>query len=173
MDESQRLLHETFTGAVENVFHTELGIADQIPINYVTRILLKFTHTSDLYIFSKNGHPITELIDIINFYSNNNIEDPNKIDFHIYLGDFSLYFAGMFPEAINKSFHISAGKFSYDFVQKRKTNEEKMIYENLAKDFEAYVYGLNIVSHEFYKIKHPFLETGQKYGNPGGSIQPN
>ena len=88
-----------------------------------------------------------------------------------HIGDYTLFFAGMFPESINhlrlrrqrlENFveWIKAGKESYYIVSKFEHFEYANVapmFAKLAKEFEACVYGLNMVKNDLEDMQHPIM----------------
>src|SRR5437899_2074051 len=86
-----------------------------------------------------------------------------------HIGDYTLFFTGMFPESINhhRLRHqrlenlidfIKAGKESYYIVSKFEHFEYAKVaplFARLSREFERCVYGLNIVKNELEVMQHP------------------
>ncbi len=86
-----------------------------------------------------------------------------------HIGDFTLFYAGMFPESINhyrlrrqrvESFvdWMKAGKESYYIVSKFEHFEYAKVaplFAQLSQRFEQCVYGLNLVKNELEVMQHP------------------
>ena len=86
-----------------------------------------------------------------------------------HIGDFTLFFAGMFPESINhfrlrrqrlENFvdWVKAGKESYYIVSKFEHFEYAKVaplFASLSKNFEGCVYGLNMVKNDLEEMQHP------------------
>ncbi len=88
-----------------------------------------------------------------------------------HIGDYTLFFAGMFPESINhfrlrrhrlEDFvdWMKAGKESYYIVSKFDCFEYTKVaplFERLSDHFEQCVYGLNCVKNELSEMQHPIV----------------
>jgi hypothetical protein len=88
-----------------------------------------------------------------------------------HIGDYTLFFAGMFPESINhfrlrrerlENFvdWMKAGKESYYIVSKFEHFEYAKVaplFANLSRNFEACVAGLNMVKNELQEMQHPIV----------------
>ena len=86
-----------------------------------------------------------------------------------HIGDYVLFFAGMFPESINHfrlRRHrlenlvewIKAGKESYYIVSKFEYFEYAKVaplFANLSKNFEECVHALNMVKNDLEDMQHP------------------
>src|SRR6267154_1580242 len=98
------------------------------------------------------------------------IRDP-QVRKHI--GDYTLFFAGMFPESINhyrlrrqrlEGFveWMKAGKESYYIVSKFEYFEYAKVaplFAQLSNKFEECVFGLNRVKDELQEMQHPIFKT--------------
>ena len=88
-----------------------------------------------------------------------------------HIGDYTLFFTGMFPESINH-FRlrrnrleslidwVKAGKESYYIVSKFDCFEYTKVaplFERLSDHFEQCVYGLNCVKNELQEMQHPIV----------------
>lgn len=93
-----------------------------------------------------------------------------------HIGDYTLFFTGMFPESINRnrlkrhrleSFvdFIRAGKESYNIVAKFDLFEyqgEAPLFAKLSRSFEDCVYGLNCVRQELDAMQHPLTRNPEE-----------
>src|SRR5690348_6261571 len=93
-----------------------------------------------------------------------------------HIGDFTLFFAGMFPESINhlrlrrqrlENFveWIKAGKESYYIVSKFEHFEYAKVaplFATLSKNFEGCVYGLNMVKNDLEEMQHPITRRADE-----------
>jgi len=89
-----------------------------------------------------------------------------------HIGDYALFFTGMYPESINKwrlrrnrmeSFvdFVKTGKESYYIVSKFDVFECKKVaplFQQLSAHFEDCVYGLNMVKNELAEMQHPIVQ---------------
>jgi hypothetical protein len=88
-----------------------------------------------------------------------------------HIGDFTLFFAGMFPESINhlrlrrqrlENFidWMKAGKESYYIVSKFEHFEYAKVaplFACLSRNFEGCVYALNMVKNDLEEMQHPIV----------------
>jgi len=93
-----------------------------------------------------------------------------------HIGDFSLFFTGMFPESINhfrmrrqrvENFvdFMKAGKESYYIVSKFEFFEYAKVaplFARLSEHFEQCVYGLNLVKNELAEMQHPIASRARE-----------
>ena len=93
-----------------------------------------------------------------------------------HIGDFTLFFTGMFPEAVNRfrlrrqrldAFvdFMKAGKESYYIVSKFEYFEYAKVaplFAKLSDEFERCVYGLNLVKNELQEMQHPIARRADE-----------
>jgi len=93
-----------------------------------------------------------------------------------HIGDYTLFFAGMFPESINHNRlrrqrlenlveWVKAGKESYYIVSKFEYFEYAKVapmFKQLSQKFEDCVYGLNLVKNELEVMQHPIARTSSE-----------
>ena len=94
-----------------------------------------------------------------------------------HIGDYSLFFTGMFPESINhlrlrrarlENFIdiVRAGKESYFIVSKFEHFEYAKVaplFRRMAQEFEQLVYGLNQVKNELQELQHPIARQTREF----------
>jgi hypothetical protein len=94
-----------------------------------------------------------------------------------HIGDYALFFTGMFPEAINWNRlrrsrmenlvdFVKAGKESYYIVSKFEYFEYAKVaplFRNMARDFELLVYGLNQVKNDLEEMQHPITRRTAEF----------
>jgi hypothetical protein len=93
-----------------------------------------------------------------------------------HIGDYTLFFAGMFPESINhfrlrrnrlENFvdWMKAGRESYYIVSKFDFFEYTKVaplFANLSQHFEQCVYGLNLVKNNLQEMQHPIARRADE-----------
>src|SRR5438034_9924702 len=93
-----------------------------------------------------------------------------------HIGDYTLFFTGMFPESINhfrlrhqrlENFvdWMKAGKESYYIVSKFEHFEYTKVaalFANLSRNFEGCVYGLNRVKNDLEEMQHPIARRADE-----------
>ena len=93
-----------------------------------------------------------------------------------HIGDYTLFFTGMFPESINhfrlrrnrlEGFvdWMKAGKESYFIVSKFEHFEYAKVaplFASLSHHFEQCVYGLNRVKNDLQEMQHPIMRRADE-----------
>ncbi len=94
-----------------------------------------------------------------------------------HIGDYTLFFAGMFPESINhfrlRKYRLEgfvdwmkAGKESYYIVSKFEHFEYAKVaplFASLSTHFEQCVFGLNQVKNELQEMQHPLVSQAPEF----------
>ena len=168
-------LQKLFTELVGRHYAEEIGLRDQELIGYVAQLLTEFCDAQQLYkIHNAAGKPLTDVGEMLMesnplFGRAPSFDRERQVRKHI--GDYTLFFTGMFPENINhfqlrrhrlESFidWMKAGKESYYIVSKFDCFEYTKVaplFERLSDHFEQCVYGLNCVKNELQEMQHPMV----------------
>ncbi len=165
--ELRRLFHEV----VGECYTEGIGITDSEMTSYVADMLTEFCEAEHLYkIRNGQGRPLEDVGEMLLesdpvFGPAHSFDREREVRKHV--GDYSLFLAGMFPEAIHRRMQrhrlngllelVMAGKQSYFVVSKFDVGEyaaEAELFGNLAERFESCVYGLNLVRAELDKRKY-------------------
>ena len=168
-------LHLLFTQLVDTHFDREIGLRDSNIKQYVADLLTGFSDSSQLVqIRNAQGKPLDDVGKMLLesdpvFGPAPSFDRERQVRKHI--GDYTLFFTGMFPESINRfrlrrnrleSFvdFVKAGKESYQIVSKFDQFEYKKVapmFARLAAEFEACVFGLNCVKSDLEEMQHSIV----------------
>jgi hypothetical protein len=174
-------LRQFFTEMVGRHYAEEIGIRDPQLIGYVAHLLTEFCDAEQLFkVHDAANRPIDDvggmLLESDPVYGPApSFDRERQVRKHI--GDFTLFFTGMFPESLNhyrlrrqrmESFvdWMKAGKESYYIVSKFEHFEYAKVaplFANLSRNFEQCVYGLNRVKNELQELKHPIVRRTQEF----------
>ncbi len=162
-------LEPFFQQAVRESYEGKLGLHDPDVISYVSRVLCDFSEPNSLFkTRDAAGHAKDEL-DAIMLASDPIHGTAPSFDaeraMRKYIGDYSLFVAGMVPEAIDAGGSdkarrptlgelIRAGKESYYIVSQFNVFEykkEAALFTRLSEQFERYILGLALVREELGK----------------------
>ena len=154
-----------FTELVEHNFRQHLEMRDGDLTGYLTGLLLDFTHSDHVYkIRDARGRAIEDvgemLVESNPLLEASGFEREREVRKHV--GDFTLFFSGMFPESIRNwrlrrlqtgSYvdYIRAGKESYHIVaafNQFEYHKVAPVFRKLSDSFEECVYGLNLVRRQ-------------------------
>jgi len=162
-------LEPFFQQAVRDSYEGKLGLHDPDVIGYVSRVLCDFSDADCLFkARDAAGHAKDEL-DAMMLASDPVHGTAPSFDaeraMRKYIGDYSLFVAGMVPEAIDSGAEdkerrptlgelIKAGKESYFIVSQFNVFEykkEAALFTRLSEQFERYILGLALVREEMGK----------------------
>jgi len=167
-------LEPFFQQVVRNSYEGKLGLHYPEVTAYVARLLCEFSATENLYsVRDAMGRPIRELAEMMQaadpvFGEAPSFDAERAVRKHI--GDYSLFVAGMYPEATGSSRRqrrhqptlgelIQAGKESYFIVSQFNLFEyeqEAPLFARLSGEFERCILGLKLVRDEL-KPNTPLL----------------
>jgi len=167
MDRNRNPLQELFEEVVAECYRSGPDLNDAEMTSYVAGVLADFSETEHLYrIRNAQGRPLRDVTDMLIasdpvYGDADSFERERQVRKHI--GDFSLFFAGMFPESATWRHRnhqdglralMRAGKESYYIVSQFNVFEfeqEAPLFGRLAENFEACAYGLGLVRKELEK----------------------
>ncbi len=166
-------LQELFQDLVGRHYAEEIGIRDPQVIAYVSHLLAEFCETDQVHkIRNAYDRPLDDVGEML--IESDPVYGPapsfdRERQVRKHIGDYTLFFAGMFPESIN-NFRLrrhrlenfvdwmKAGKESYYVVSKFEHFEYAKVaplFANLSRNFESCVYGLNMVKNDLQEMQHP------------------
>ena len=169
-------LQKLFLEMVGRHYAEEIGIRDSELVGYVAHLLSEFCDTEQLFkVHNAAGAPITDVGEML--IESNPVYGPapsfdRERQVRKHIGDYTLFFTGMFPESINH-FRlrtnrlenlidwIKAGKESYYIVSKFDCFEYQKVaplFRKLSERFEECVVGLNMVKNELQERQHPIVQ---------------
>jgi hypothetical protein len=174
------VLLQFFTPLVGEKFSTAAGISDSEVSGYIAQMLSDFCDTEQLFkIRDSAGRRLTDVGEML--LESDPVYGPapsfdRERQVRKHIGDFTLFFAGMFPESINhyrlrrqrlESFvdFIRAGKESYYIVSQFDLFEYTKVaplFKKLSERFEDCVFALNVVKQELDLLQHPITRRAQK-----------
>ena len=163
-------LRRMFAGITEHAFHNTLGVADPNLVDYVSDLLSRFLHVDAVFRLKDNsGRPMTELVEMAMDAEQLPAAGRTQCEYHRHIGDFALYWSGLFPEQVNRmqyrqsrdhliSFSL-LGKRSYRLAstyEERQHPAEARVLRQLGDEFELCAVGLQEVRKEWDEMrKHP------------------
>jgi hypothetical protein len=173
-------LQQLFVEMVGRHFAEEIGLRDPQIIGYVAHLLSEFCDAEQLYkIRNVAGKPLNDVGEML--LESDPVYGPaasfdRERQVRKHIGDYTLFFAGMFPESINhyrlrrqrlENFveWMKAGKESYYIVSKFEYFEYAKVaplFAQLSQKFEECVYGLNQVKNELQEMQHPIVRRSNE-----------
>lgn len=168
-------LQQLFQALVGQHYAEEIGIRDPQVIEYVSNLLSEFCDADQLFkVRNTNNRTLSDVGEMLMesdpvYGPAPSFDRERQVRKHI--GDYTLFFTGMFPESINhlrlrrnrmENFvdWVKAGKESYYIVSKFEHFEYAKVaplFASLADNFEGCVYGLNMVKNDLQEMQHPIV----------------
>ena len=168
-------LQQLFQDLVGRHYAEEIGIRDPQVVAYVSHLLSEFCDAEQLFkIRDAFNRPLGDVGEMLLesepvYGPAPSFDRERQVRKHI--GDYTLFFAGMFPESINhfrlrrqrlENFidWMKAGKESYYIVSKFEHFEYAKVaplFASLSRNFEGCVFGLNRVKNELQEMQHPIV----------------
>ena len=173
-------LQELFTELVHHHFDHDIGLRDAEVQDYIANVLSEFCEVEQLFkLHNANGRALDDVGEML--LESDPIYGPapsfdRERQVRKHIGDYALFFTGMFPESINhlrlrrdrmESFvdWVKAGKESYYIVSKFDCFEYMKVaplFQKLSSQFEQCVYGLNCVKNELQELQHPIMRRSNE-----------
>ena len=173
-------LQQLFIELVGRHYAEELGLRNPQLVNYVAQLLAEFCDVEQLLkIRNTTGKPLADVGEMLTesdpvFGPAPSFDRERQVRKHI--GDYTLFFTGMFPESINhfrlrrnrtENFvdWMKAGKESYYIVSKFEYFEYAKVaplFASLSQHFEQCVFGLNRVKNELQEMQHPIMRRSDE-----------
>ena len=173
-------LRQLFVELVGRHYAEAIGIRDPQVISYVSHLLTEFCDAEQLFkIRDGGGRPLEDVGQLLMesdpvYGPAPSFDRERQVRKHI--GDFTLFFTGMFPESVNRSRlrrqrldtlvdWMKAGKESYYIVSKFEYFEYTKVaplFANLSEHFEECVYGLNMVKNDLEEMQHPIVRRSNE-----------
>ena len=173
-------LQQLFVDLVGRHYAEEIGIRDPQIVSYVSHLLAEFCDADQLFkirngasrALSDVGEMLVESNPV--FGPAPSFDRERQVRKHI--GDYTLFFTGMFPESLNR-FRLrkerldslvdwmKAGKESYFIVSKFEYFEYAKVaplFASLSSHFEECVYGLNRVKNDLQEMQHPIARRASE-----------
>lgn len=162
-DNPRAPLRDFFAGVAEYAFESRLGIADPPLVDYMADLLARFIRCDSLFkLRSVSGDRLGEVGQML-AEAEARIGNARR-EVHRHIGDYTLFWTGVYPEALGGSHgksHLKHGQFS-DYCQQGKrayyiastipTEQEEVdsdLLERLSEEFELCAYGLSEARKEW------------------------
>ena len=166
-------LQRMFLEMVGRHYAEEIGIRDQEVVGYVAHLLAEFCDAEQLFkIHDAADRPLTDVGEML--IESNPVYGPapsfdRERQVRKHIGDYTLFFTGMFPESLNRVRlrrarlenmidWIKAGKESYYIVSQFNVFEyqkEAPLYAQLSSVFEHCILGLAIARRDLWRTLNP------------------
>jgi hypothetical protein len=159
----QHPLRRLFAGLTEQTFSTMLGVADPPLIDYLSILLSRFVHIdSHFRLRDSQGKQLFEVVDMLLEAEALPPESRTRREYHRHVGDYTLFWTGVYPEALERLRsalrkdhfldYCAQGKRSYFIASTFDDDpyrDEAPVLRRLSEEFEICAYGLTQVRREW------------------------
>ena len=171
-------IRQLFQTLVRRTFEANLGLRESQVPEYVGNIMVDFIHRDNIYrIRSAQGKPLEEVAEMLveGDVTLNATSFDREREVHKHIGDFTLFWLGVYPEML-RYFRTTARKdHLVDYVEQGKKSyriaatfnhghyaDEAPVLRALAEEFELCMFGLNIVRREMHALGDPQFRAFQR-----------
>jgi len=166
-------LRDLFRFCVRRAFHETLGVSEAQIGAYIADLLADFAHVDNMYsLRGANGRRLREVAEMLADadvrLSGSSFEHEREV--HRRIGDFTLFWGGIYPEALTRLRapgtpdslidYVRQGKMSYYIVSTfdhGRFGREAALFRQLSAEFELYQYGLSLVRREWERMSRSGL----------------
>jgi hypothetical protein len=152
-------LHRLFRGITEQTFLAELGIGDPGLVGYVANLLACFVPSASVWrLRDAQGRRLREVAAMV-AEAESAADADRRRECHRHVGDYTLFWTGVYPEALGKlrgaggADHLidyqQQGKRSYYLASTLGRGDEAPVLRRLSHEFELCAFGLSRVRHEW------------------------
>jgi len=155
-------LRRFFAGLTEYAFNTRLGVADPALIEYLGQLLTRFLRSDAIFaVRNLTGRRLDGVADMLAEAESRVGEAKRQV--HRHIGDFTLFWTGVYPEALGRLQHGPKKDFFLDYCEQGKrayyiastipappdADADGALLQRLSHDFELCVYGLGEVRRQW------------------------
>ena len=168
-------LRQLFGAVVQHTFVNYLGVAAPGVPEYVANVLVDFTHTDHIYrLRDARGRRIEEVAEML-------VEGDVRLkatsfdrerEVHKHIGDFTLFWTGVYPEMLRYFRAASRRDHLLDYVEQGRKSygiaatfdygayqEEAQVLKRLSERFELCMFGLNMVRKDLDALRDPQIQA--------------
>lgn len=157
-------LKNLFSALTEQTFQSELGVADPELLDYLADLLVRFVRIDAIFrMRDVVGRRLDEVADML--MEAEQCEDRPRAEFHRHIGDFTLFWTGVYPEALKHLRGFDRKDSLIDYQQQGKRSyylasvltsgpgeERSAVYRRLSHEFELCSDGLQRVRREWERL---------------------
>jgi len=168
-------IRQLFFGLVQQTFDGRLGESNPELSRYLSDVLVDFTHRDHLFrIRNAHGVNLEEIAEMLveGDVALNATSFEREREVHKHIGDFTLFWTGVYPEMLkclrapSRRDHlidyVAQGRKSYQIASTFEYGpyaQEAGLMRQLADRFEVYMHGLNLVRRELDAYGTPESRT--------------
>jgi hypothetical protein len=158
-------LRRLFAGLTEHAFIESLGVADPPLTDYLSGLLSRFIHMDAVYrLKDAAGKKLEEVVEMVAEAEAMPPEGRTRREIHRQIGDFALFWTGVYPEALKKLRSVYTKDHFVDYCAQGKRSyfiastfegedyrDEAPVLRRLSEAFELCAYGLTQVRREWQR----------------------
>lgn len=155
-------LHRLFRGLTEATFLEQLGIGDPRLVGYMAGLLARFVPSAGVWkVRDGTGARITRVAAMV-AEAESAGDAGRRRECHQHVGDFTLFWTGVYPEALPKlqaadsADHLlnfqEQGKRSY-YLASTLGEDDADVFRRLSDEFEVCAFGLSRVRREWERFE--------------------
>jgi len=166
-------LQRLFRGITEHTFMHELGIGDPRLVGYVSNLLAGFIKCDAFWSLRDGEGRRLKHVTAMVAEAESSADSTHRRECHRHVGDFTLFWTGVYPEALNKLqgtdspdhliHYQQQGKRSYFLASTLDDGDEGPVLRRLSHEFELCAFGLSRIRREWETMES---ETTSGTGNP-------
>ena len=160
-------IRRLFAGLTEQTFLQLLGMGDPQLVDYLSSLLSRFLHVDTIYrLRNVHGKRLEEVADMMLEAEAMPPEGRTRREVYRHIGDFTLFWTGVYPEALGRLRSTLTKDHFIDYCEQGKRSyyiastfdegpyhEEAPVLRRLSQEFELCAYGLNQVRHEWERLQ--------------------
>jgi hypothetical protein len=160
-------LRRLFGGLTEHAFMQSLGLADPQLTDYLSELLSRFVSMNAVFrLRDAQGSPLEEVAAMLIEAEAMPPEGRTRREYHRHIGDFTLFWTGVYPEALKKLRHAMTRDSFIDYCEQGKRSyyiastfeeepyrQEAPVLRRLSEGFELVAYGLTQVRREWERMR--------------------
>jgi hypothetical protein len=160
-------LRRLFAGLTEHTFSVTLGVADTALVDYLSLLLSRFVHIDSIVrLKNAQGKRLEEVAAMMIEAESLPPEGRTRREVHRHIGDFTLFWTGVYPEALKRLRSVLSRDHFIDYCEQGKRSyfiastfaddpyrEEAPVLRRLSEEFELCAYGLNQVRKEWDRAR--------------------
>ena len=161
-------LRRLFTGLTEQTFQSTLGLADPPLTDYLSELLSRFIHIDGIFrLRDAAGRRLEEVAEMMIEAEAMPPEGRTRREVHRHIGDFTLFWTGVYPEALKRLQsavrkdhfidYCEQGKRSYYIAstfEEAPYRDVAPVLRRLSDEFELCAYGLSQVRREWERHRN-------------------
>jgi hypothetical protein len=158
-------LRRLFAGITEHTFIEALGVADPPLTDYLSGLLSRFIHIDAIFrLKNAEGKRLEEVAEMMIEAEALPPEGRTAREVHRHIGDFTLFWTGVYPEVLKRLRHALSKDQFIDYCEQGKRSyyiastfeqepyrEEAPVLRRLSSEFELCAFGLSQVRREWEK----------------------